>query len=194
MARAVAVPAGRRAGACVALALLTLAVFVALGATNGTTAAFACAHATDGPHQTTLAKLNRAMQCLVNNKRAKHDLRPLKQNSKLATAARSHTKVMLKKDCFEHKCPGEAPFGKRVKRTGYTKGAKRYFYAESLGYHRSPKRTIRKLMQSGYNRRNILGDRWRDIGVGAGWGAPVKGVDDKKFETFTIVFAWRKSK
>jgi uncharacterized protein YkwD len=192
MARAVAAPVGRRAGACAAFALLTIAIFLALGATSGTTAAFACAHATDGPHQTSLAKLGKAMQCLVNNKRGKKNLRPLKANARLATAAKSHTKMMLKKDCFKHQCSGEPPLGKRIRKTGYTKGAKRYFYAESLGYHRSPKRTIRKLMQSGYNRRNILGKDWRDIGIGAGWGAPVKGANDKKLETFTIVFAWRK--
>jgi uncharacterized protein YkwD len=192
VARAVAAPVGRRVGACAALALLTLVVFLALGATPGTSAAFACAHANDRPHQTSLAKLNQAMQCLVNEKRHKRQLRPLKNNARLDTAARNHTKVMLKKDCFKHQCRGEAPFGKRVRRTGYTKHAKRYYYSESLAYHRSPKRAIRKLMQSGYNRRNILGKDWEDIGVGAGWGAPVEGRNDKKLETFTIVFAWRK--
>jgi uncharacterized protein YkwD len=186
-------PAGRRVGAGAALVLSTVAVSLALGALPGTTAAFACAHATDRPHQTSLAKLGKAMTCLVNNKRAKHNLHPLKSNDRLATAARSHTKVMLKKDCFEHRCPGEPALGKRIRRTGYTKGAKKYFYSESLGYHKSPKRTIRKLMQTGYNKKNILGRDWRDIGIGAGWGAPVKGLDDSKFETFTIVFAWRKS-
>ena len=192
MARAVAAPVGRRAGACAAFALLTLAIFAWLGATSGTTAALACAHATDRPHQTSLAKLGKAMQCLVNNKRHTHQLRPLKNNDRLDTAAGRHTKAMLKKDCFEHRCPGEPPLGKRIKQTGYTKGAKTYFYAESLGYHKSPKRAIRKLLQSGFNRKNVLGRNWRDIGVGAGWGAPVKGADDQKLETFTIVFAWRK--
>jgi len=182
---------GRRAGAAIALAPLTLVISLALGASPGTTAAVACAHATDRSHQTSLAKLGKAMQCLVNNKRGKHQLHPLKSNDRLATAARRHTKVMLDKDCFEHRCPGEPPLGKRIKQTGYTKGAKNYRWAESLGYHKSPKRTIRKLMQTGFNRRNILGRRWRDIGVGAGWGAPVEGANDKKLETFTIVFAWR---
>jgi uncharacterized protein YkwD len=192
MARELAAPAGRRVAAVAALALLTLAISLALGALPGTTAAFACAHATDRPHQTPLAKLGKAMQCLVNNKRHKHQLRPLKNNDRLDTAARRHTKVMLKKDCFKHRCPGEPPLGKRIRQTGYTKGAKRYFYAESLGYHKSPKRAIRKLMQTSFNRKNILGRDWQDIGVGAGWGAPVKGANDKKLETFTIVFAWRK--
>ena len=43
----------------------------------------------------------------------KHQLRPLKNNSRLDTAGRRHTKVMLKKDCFEHRCPAEPPLGKR---------------------------------------------------------------------------------
>jgi uncharacterized protein YkwD len=192
MARAWTAPVGRRAGAGIALGLLTLVISLALSASPGTTAAFACAHATDRPHQTTLAKLGKAMECLVNNKRHRHQLHPLKNNDRLDTAARRHTKVMLKKDCFEHRCPGEPPLGKRIKQTGYTKGAKRYFYAESLGYHKSPKRAIRKLLQSSFNRKNILGNAWQDIGVGAGWGAPRKSANDKKLETFTIVFAWRK--
>ena len=77
---------GRRAGAGAAFALLTLAIFAWLGATSGTTAALACAHATDRPHQTSLAKLGKAMHCLVNNKRAtRTSLRALKHNDRLAT-------------------------------------------------------------------------------------------------------------
>jgi uncharacterized protein YkwD len=192
MARAWTAPAGRRVGAGGALAALTIAASLLLAASPGVSSALAgCPHATDRPHQTSLAKLGKAMRCLVNNKRAKHGLGRLKDNDRLATAARRHTKTMLEKDCFEHRCPGEKPLGKRIKRTGYTKGAKAYFYAEDLGYHKSPKRTIRKLMHSRFNRRNILGGDWRDIGVGAGWGAP-KVKDDLKLETFTIVFAWRR--
>ena len=194
MARAWTSPVGRRVGAGAALAALTIAASLFLAASPGVSSALAgCPHATDRPHQTSLAKLGKAMQCLINNKRAKHGgLGRLKDNDRLATAARSHTKTMLKKDCFEHRCPGEPPLGKRIKRTGYTRGAKKYFYAESLGYHKSPKRVIRKLMQTSFNRKNILGPDWQDIGVGAGWGAPRKGANDKKLETFTIVFAWRK--
>jgi uncharacterized protein YkwD len=175
------------------LAAVTFAAYLALAAGPGATAALAgCPHATDRPRETSLAKINNAMRCLINNKRAKHGLRRLKQNDRLQTAARGHTRTMLRKDCFEHRCPGEPPLGKRVKSTGYTKGANAYFYAEDLGFHKSPKRTIRKLMRDRFNRRNILGRDWKDIGVGAGWGAPVKSRPDRRFMTFTIVFAWRR--
>jgi uncharacterized protein YkwD len=186
-------PAGRRIGTGALLAAITFLAYLALAAGPGATAALAaCPHATDRPHQTSLAKINKAMECLINNKRAKHGLRRLEQNDRLQTAARGHTRTMLRKDCFEHRCSGEPPLGKRVKSAGYTKGAKRYFYAEDLGFHKSPKRTIRKLMRDRFNRRNILGRDWQDIGVGAGWGAPVKSRPDRRFMTFTIVFAWRK--
>src|SRR5512133_561006 len=107
MARACRAPAGRRTGISAALALLTLGVFGALAAGPGTTAALAsCPHANARPHTTALANLRTAMLCLVNNTRAKHNLHGLKDNARLASAARRHTKVMLQKDCFKHRCPG----------------------------------------------------------------------------------------
>jgi uncharacterized protein YkwD len=197
MARARRAPAGRRIGAGGLAAAVTLAAYLALAAGPGATAALAgCPHATDRPYETSLAKINKAMRCLVNNKRAKHGFRRLDQDDRLQTAARGHTRKMLRKDCFDHRCKGEPPLGKRIRSTGYAKGANTYFYAEDLGFHKSAKRTIRKLMRDPFNRRNILGHsgkrKWKDIGVGAGWGAPVKSRPDRRFMTFTIVFAWRR--
>jgi uncharacterized protein YkwD len=190
MARA---SAGRRFGLGAALALLTLAASVVLAAAPGTSAALAsCPHANAHPHKTSLANLRKAMKCLVNQKRAKHGRGKLKDNDHLASAARRHTKVMLRKDCFKHRCPGEAGLRKRIKQSGYTKGANAYFFAEDLGFDRTPKRMIQRLMNSHYNRHNILNGDFKDIGVGAGWGTPRKGRDDSKYATYTIVFAWRR--
>lgn len=182
-----------RTGVGAALALLTLGLFVALAAAPGTTAALAaCPHANAHPHETSLANLRTAMRCLVNKKRAKHDLHKLKDDTHLARAAKRHTNVMLRKDCFKHKCPGEPGLRKRMKRSGYLKGAKAYYYAEDLGFDHTPRRMIRRLMNDPYNRGNILNGKFKDIGVGAGWGAPKKSRDDSKFETYTILFAWRR--
>ncbi len=182
-----------RIGVGGAIALLALGAFVALAAAPGTTAALAgCPHANAHPHTTSLANLRKAMRCLVNRKRAQHGRGKLKNNARLAKAAQRHTRVMLRKDCFEHRCPGEASLGKRVKRSGYLKGAKSYYFAEDIGFDHTPRRMVRRLMHDSYNRRNILNGDFRDVGVGAGWGAPKKSRDDKKFETFTILFAWRR--
>jgi uncharacterized protein YkwD len=192
MARASRAPIGRRLGVGAALALSTLAASVTLAAAPGTTAALAsCPHANAHPHQTSLANLRKAVRCLVNQKRAKHNRLQLKDNRRLDTAAGRHTKVMLRKDCFSHHCPGESGLNKRVKQSGYTKGASSYFFAEDLGFDRTPKRMIERLMSSKYNRHNILGKDFCDMGVGAGWGAPKKSRDDSKYATYTILFAWR---
>jgi uncharacterized protein YkwD len=184
-----------RAGIAAALALFTLAAFVALASTPGTTAALAaCPHANAKPRTTSLANIRDAMRCLINNKRVQHGRERLKDNNHLARAAKRHTNVMLRKNCFRHRCPGEPALGKRIKRSGYIDGAKFYRFAEDLGFDHTPRRMIRRLMHSKYNRKNILGPDWCDIGVGAGWGAPKKSRDDRKFETFTILFAWRGQK
>jgi uncharacterized protein YkwD len=181
-----------RAGIAVAFALATLGVLVALAAAPGTTAALAsCPHANAHPHTTSLANLRKAMACLVNNKRAQHNLGTLEDNFHLARAAKRHTTVMLRKDCFKHHCPGEVGLRKRIKRSGYRAGANAYFFAEDIGFDHTPRHMIRRLMNSKYNRRNILNGDFCDIGVGADWGAPKKSKDDSKFETFTILFAWR---
>jgi uncharacterized protein YkwD len=192
MARESRARAGRSAGVGAALAMLTLGVLVMLAAAPGTTAALAgCPHANAHPRQTSLANLREAVRCLVNKKRVKHGRGKLKDNSHLASAARRHTKVMLRKDCFTHHCPGEPGLGKRVKQSGYLKGAKAYYFAEDIGFDRTPKRMVQRLMTSRYNRHNILDRDVCDIGVGAGRGAPKKSRPDSKYATYTLLFAWR---
>ncbi len=105
MARAWTAPAGRRAAASAALVAMTLGALAALAASPGATAALAaCPHADAKAHKTSLANLRDAMRCLVNNKRAKHGRRPLADNDRLAKAAKRHTNVMLRRNCFKHRC------------------------------------------------------------------------------------------
>jgi uncharacterized protein YkwD len=181
-----------RGGVAVALALLALGAFVALATAPATATAAGCPHANARAHKTSLSHLRTATRCLINRKRSKHGLRKLKHNTKLARAAKRHAKAMLHKDCFKHHCPGEVGIKKRMKRSGYLKGAKSYYYAESIGFDRTPKRMVRRFLNSRYNRGNILNGDFRDVGVGAGWGAPKKSRDDRKYATYTVLFAWRR--
>jgi uncharacterized protein YkwD len=193
MARAWIAPAGGRIGAGTALVALTLGVSLLLAAQSGMATALAsCPHATAHPHTVSLAKLRNAMTCLVNQKRAKHGRQELKPNDRLQRAATRHTKVMLEKDCFEHRCPGEPTLSTRVKQSGYIKGAKAWRFAEDLGVDHSPRQMIRRLMHSHFNRSNILNRDFRDIGIGVGWGSARAGQKDWRFETFTLVFGWRR--
>ena len=47
-------------------------------------------------------------------------------------------------------------------------------------------------MDSRYHRRNILGKKFRHVGVGVGKGAPTSCGNDRGNATYTVIFAWRK--
>jgi uncharacterized protein YkwD len=136
--------------------------------------------------------MRRAIICLINDRRSKRERHRLERNARLKLAAQRHTKTMLAKDCFRHRCAHEQGLDRRVKRTGYTHDRRSWRFAENLGYENTPIQMIRRWMHSRFNRRNLLDPDFRDIGVGVGWGAPVEGRDDSKFATYTVVFGWRR--
>ncbi|MGH2963930.1 MAG: CAP domain-containing protein [Solirubrobacterales bacterium] len=178
-----------------------LAVVAGMGAASAAmalgpglaSASAACPHADAHAHEIPLPKLRKTVTCLVNQKRAKHDRGALEPNAKLGVAAQDHNDVMLAKECFRHRCPGEPGLGHRVKRSGYTKphgGLLRF--AEDLGFAETPRRMIKLWLHSRFNRRNLLDAGFRDIGVGVGWGAPKRNLGDSDFATYTIVFGLRR--
>jgi uncharacterized protein YkwD len=179
-----------------ALVALAAAVFIALlgfALQPGIAPAVAgCRHARAHPHEVGLPKLRRAITCLVNHRRARHDRRPLDRNRRLRLAAQRHTDTMLAQDCFRHRCAGEPGLNHRVKRTGYTRDWETFGFAENLGYENTPRQMVKRWLHSRFNRRNLLDSDFRDLGVGVGWGTPVATLDDSEFETYTIVFGWRR--
>jgi uncharacterized protein YkwD len=175
-----------------ALAGLTAAVWLALGLGPGVApASAACPHARAHPHDVALSKIRKAITCLVNNKREKRDRRLLEPNHRLQSAARHHTREMLARECFRHKCDGAPGPRRRVKRSGYTDGQRSWRYAEIIGFENTPKQMIGRWMHTRFNRRTLLKGDFRDLGVGVDWGAPRAGRKDGKFATYTIVFGWR---
>jgi uncharacterized protein YkwD len=181
---------GRRVVA-IALGAGMVAALLALGP-GVAPASAACPHAGAKAHEVPLPKLRKAITCLVNRKRSKRDRPRLDPNRKLTRAARDHTEVMLAKDCFRHKCPGEPGLGHRIKRSGYTKGQRSWRFAEDLGYESTPRLMVKVWLESSFNRRNMLDRGFRDLGVGVGWGAPKRGEEDADFATYTVVFALRR--
>lgn len=196
MGRAITRPAGltlSASGALLALAAATAALYLALAASPRiTTAAAACPHALAHPHEVPIAKIRKAVTCLLNKERTRRDRRPLKRNRRLKVAAKRHNEKMLARDCFQHECKGEHGLTGRVRASGYTKGRKAWSAAEVLGFENTPRQMVARWMNSGINRHRILKGDFRDVGVGVGWGAPVEGEDDSRFATYTIVFGWRR--
>jgi uncharacterized protein YkwD len=177
--------------ATVALATGATAALLALWP-GAAPAAAACPHAGAQAHEISLAKLRKTMVCLVNRERAKRERRALDLSSRLKRAAQKHNDVMLAKDCFRHKCKGEPGLGHRIKQSGYTQGQRSWRFAEDLGFARTPRQMIKVWLGSSFNRGNLLDPGFRDLGVGVGWGAPRRGVDDAKFATYTLVFGLRR--
>lgn len=104
---------------------------------------------------------------LHNKARRNHDLRPFCIHRKLQKAARSHSRDMIRRDYFSHITKGknESPC-ERILRFGY-----RYRYcAENIGYNSTPEKMFRAWMQSSGHRSNILGRKYREIGIGAQTG------------------------
>ena len=151
-----------------------------------------CPHAQARPGRVSLGKLRVAAGCLLNNARAKHHLHAVRLNDDLERIAQAHSKLMARDDCFSHRCAGESPLKRRIKQSPYVHGASSFSYAEELGYESTPKQMVHRWLASVNHRGNILDAGFRDLGVGVRRGAPVTGVEDSKFVTYTLELAARK--
>jgi uncharacterized protein YkwD len=153
-----------------------------------------CAHAGDTHADATLKQLRDATVCVINRERGQRDRPRLDASGKLRKAAVRHTRVMLRTDCLDHRCPGEPGLRKRIKKTGYLEGATRWHFAESTGCKNTPRGMVKAWMAKRFHRRNLLKGRYREIGVGPAGGSPevggCKGSPD--LTTYTALFAFRR--
>jgi uncharacterized protein YkwD len=127
-----------------------------------------------------------ATLCILNAKRAGHDLRPLRLNAKLGTAARRHSGAMVRERFFSHTSPNGDTFVDRIRAAGYLEGARSWTAGENIAYgsgSRSTPRSIgRAWMNSAGHRANILSGSFRSIGIGIASGTPV-GVAGATYTT-----------
>jgi len=124
-------------------ALLALALVPAAGAT------------------TTLSQGERSLLAAVNDVRAAHDLRPLRVDPRLVSAARAHSAALIREDVFTH-----GAFGARLAHHG----AKGPAFGENLawgtGALASAQSMVRSWLDSPGHRANLLRPGWTRIGVG----------------------------
>jgi uncharacterized protein YkwD len=121
---------------------------------------------------------------LHNRARNNRGLRPLCVHPKLTKAARVHSAVTIRKDYLRH-----GNVGRRLTRFGYNWRT----YAENIGggsgrYGR-PGNVFRRWMNSRGHRSNILGRRFREIGIGAVTGR-YKGT--RGYTMYTVDFGRRR--
>lgn len=126
----------------------------------------------------------KAIRCLINKERRSRSLKPLRKNKALNKAARRHSRVQDRKNCFSHRCPGEPGLGKRVRRAGYPGCRCSWRVGEVIGWRTgagaTPRAIVRAWMGSDGHRANLLEPSFRHIGAGIVYGAPRKGFSPRK--------------
>jgi uncharacterized protein YkwD len=138
----------------------------------------------------TVRELRKAVICLINRQRHQRDADSLSRSRKLQKAAQKHTRVIVEEECFAHQCPGEPELEQRIRQVGYLVGAKTWGYAESTGCAESPAAMVANWLEARFHRMNLLGRKFRDVGIGAAHGGP-KDRCKSGFASFTAVFGWR---
>ena len=160
-------------------ALAALGVMVPLAGPS-TAAADGCKNRNAHPGDASKAKIREATLCLLNRKRAANGARKLRQNQRLAKAARAHAADMVRRDYFAHTAPGGVSFVDRIMRQDYVKQGQGWVLGENLAWGSyqlaTPKSIVRSWMNSPGHRANILNRRFREIGIGVVDGAPVPGT------------------
>jgi uncharacterized protein YkwD len=156
--------------ACVVLGLL-------LASAPEASAAQACPSANESPTEATRKEMVRSTLCLLNQRRARHGMRKLRLSKNLSKAARRHAHDMARRNYFSHTAPGGKSFLDRIKNTGYLHQAQSWMVGENLawgsGGRSTPKAIVQAWMNSPGHRANILNARFRHIGIGIVFDAPV---------------------
>lgn len=150
--------------------------------TRSTPQSRTCANADVVPGAASVATVERATLCLVNNERRAHGVAPLTDSAPLGHAATGYSLAMVKDDFFSDVSPSGTTVGERIARSGYRATAPRARpaqlgrLAENLavgcGSLATPASIVRTWMESPPHRANLLGRGFRASGIGVALGVP----------------------
>ena len=172
-------------------AVAAAAIAVLLFSVPSASAAGGCAAANAAASTVTKRALVRATLCVLNAQRSRHNLRPLRLNRRLSTAALRHSRAMARRRFFSHTSLSGASFVDRIRSTGYLSGARSWAVGENIAYGSgnlsSPHAIGRAWMNSPPHRANILSSSYRAIGIGIAFGTP----SGRRGGTYTTDFGRR---
>lgn len=156
------------------LLLLIAALLLAFPASSGAAACPGAEVQADGAQST--QGFETTIVCLLNGARATHGLPRLRNDARLAEAARGHSSSMSSQGFFGHDSLGGSSFVTRIAATGYIRGAASWFVGENIAWGTdvlgTPQALMAAWMHSPEHRRNILNRRFREVGPGVVWGSP----------------------
>ena len=120
-----------------------------------------------------------ATLCLINARRATHDLEPLASDSRLQRAAGGFARDMVARRFFDHTSPGGATLVDRLHAAGWNPGGA-WSAGENIAWGAgdlgTPAKIVDAWMHSPGHRANILNPAFTQIGLGIAAGAPQAGV------------------
>jgi len=184
----------RRGALRPALTLAALAV-VALAVPSGAQAQ-GCANANLRPTRGNVDAVRSAVLCLHNAERAAHGLPRLRENPRLLRAAARHSAHMVDARFFDHTTPAGSTMLDRIRRAGYTNGARAWSLGENIGWASGRLATAAQIqrawMRSAGHRSNILRRSFREIGIGVEAGVPVRLRASQPGATYTTDFGFRR--
>lgn len=131
-----------------------------------------------------------AVRCLLNAERARRGMRAVAASSRLTRAATYHSSDMVRRRYFAHVSPDGQTLRWRVARAGYRGFGRRALVAETLAFGTdmlaTPHELVVDLMRSRRHREIILDKRYRDVGVGLAFGAPLAGMETANGSAVTV--------
>jgi uncharacterized protein YkwD len=134
--------------------------------------------------------LRRATICQINRLRVRRGRDSVRRRNQLQRVAQRHTRTMVATECLKHRCPGEPALQRRIRRSGYLKGARRWRFTQSTGCAASARAMVRAWNASRFHRQNMLGPRLDHVGIGT-VPQPAVARCGEDTATFTALFAWR---
>ncbi len=176
--------------------LLALALLLAaLALSSASAGAAQCKGGDASPAKLSEKRAAKAVLCLINKQRRRHHLKPLKRHRAQTEAARTHNRLMVKRGCFSHRCPGEPDLAGRLTRTGYLPCSCSWGIAENIAFGSggagSPRNIVDAWMSSAGHRANILSSSYRHIGVAAESGTPA-ARRQRDGATYTTDFGYKR--
>ena len=173
-------------------ALLALVALLAPAAAQAET----CANVNVKPTRANLEVVRAAVLCLHNAERVRHGLPRLSENPRLRRAAARHTAHMVQDRFFDHTTPAGSTMVDRIRRTGYTSGARGWSIGENIAWGSGSLATAAQIHRSWMNspghRANILQRSFREIGIGIESGLPVRLSAAQSGATYTTDFGFRR--
>lgn len=170
-----------------------LAALLLLGPAAERSAAAQCKGGDESVSETGTKAAEKITLCLLNKERAASGLRALRKHSDQQQAASAHNRLMVKKDCFSHVCPGERDLVGRISSAGYLPCNCSWGVGENIawgtGSTSSPKAIVSAWMGSSAHRANILSPRFEEIGVAIDEGSP--GGPHHGAATYTTDFGFK---